>query len=248
LRFLTELVLGQAGLATPLVFALCIAGALLAVRLGLRRREPGWTLLALFTAIPTAVFVQHALGDRVQANWPAVVYPSAVIAAAGVQGRFWTRLRVPAIGLGVAITGAAYLQAAAAPFPLPVLSDPTAIRLDGWQQMAAQVELARRAAAATFVAADSYSVAAELAWRLPASVPVVAVGSRWRYFDLLRPDLAGESGLLVDEGRSLRPWAGVEPKGTVSRTRGGQTIKAYRLYLVTGRERPGTSEAVLPRP
>ena len=44
------------------------------------------TLLAALTLPGAAVFVQHALGDRVQGNWPAILYPAAAVAAAGLGG------------------------------------------------------------------------------------------------------------------------------------------------------------------
>ena len=82
-RFLGELIAGQIGLATPLVFALCVAGVVLAVRAAWRSRDPAWMLLVVMTVPAVAVFVQHAMGDRVQGNWPAVVYPAAAITEIG---------------------------------------------------------------------------------------------------------------------------------------------------------------------
>ncbi len=118
-RFLGELIVGQIGLATPLVFLLCVGGVVLAVRLAWRRRDPAWMLLAALTVPPILVFVEHALGDRVQANWPAIIYPAAVVAACGLDARFWQRLRRPAVALGLAITGVVYVQAATGVIPLP---------------------------------------------------------------------------------------------------------------------------------
>ncbi len=252
LRFLAELAAGQAGLATPLVFVLCVAGAVLALRRGWGRRDPAWTLLALLTLIPAVVFVQHAFGDRVQANWPAVLYPSATLAAAGLERRLWLRLRGPAVALGLAITAAVYIQASAAPVPLPVRFDPTAMRLAGWRGLADRVEAARRAAGASFVAADEYSQAGELARALPAPVPVIGVERRWALFDLPHPDITGKVGILVRSARrgpdiDARPWASLRPLGEVERRRGAQVVERFRLYRVIGRSGRGVPEALLPR-
>lgn len=252
IRFLGELAAGQAGLATPLVFILCVAGTLLALRLAWRRRDPTWTLLALLTLIPVIVFVQHAFGDRVQANWPAVLYPSATLAAAGLEWRMWLRLRTPAVALGLAITGVVYVQATAAPFPLPSRLDPTALRLAGWQGLADQVEAARRTAGAHFVAADDYGPAAELARALPGAVPVIGVERRWSLFALPRPVIAGQTGLLVRSERrgpdvDAHPWATIRPIGEAARRRGTQVVERYRLYRVVARAQPSTAEALLPR-
>ncbi len=252
LRFLGELALGQAGLATPLIFVLCVAGGVAALRLGLRRREPGWALLALLAAIPAALFVEHAFGDRVQANWPAVLYPAAVIAAAGLAGRFWVYLRAPATGLGLAVTLTVYAQAAWGVLPVPARLDPTALQLRGWKALAAEVQAARRRTGAAFVAAEEYGVAARLAWTLPRDVRVIAVGPRWALFGLPRPAPADDPGLLVRSerragSRVTAPWAVVRPVGEAGRMAPDGTVVArYRLLTVIGSGRTEAA-AVLPR-
>ncbi len=251
-RFLGELAVGQIGLATPIVFVLCAAGVVLAVRLAWRRRDPAYTLLVVMTVPAIAVFVQHALGDRVQGNWPAIIYPGATIAAAGLDGRRWQRLRAPAVALGLIVTALVYVQALAAPFPLPARLDPTALQLAGWPGLAAQVEAARAQTGAGFVAADQYGVAAELARTLPPDVPVIGVEPRWALFDLPRPKLAGETGILLRSARrgadlDRASWATVQPIGQAVRRRNGEPIERYDLFRVTAGA-TATPAAVLPRP
>jgi 4-amino-4-deoxy-L-arabinose transferase-like glycosyltransferase len=250
-RFLGELIAGQVGLATPLVFALCVAGLVLAVRMARRSRDPAWTLLAVMTVPAVAVFAQHALGDRVQGNWPAIIYPAAAIAAAGLDRPIWHRLRAPAVALGLAITAVVYLQAVAAPFPLPARLDPTALQLAGWPGLAAQVEAVRVRAGATFVASDEYGEAAELARNLPTDVTVIGVEPRWGFFDLPRPEIAGQTGILVRSARrrtdiDTRPWTEVQPIGEAVRSRDGEPIERFDLYRVVAGP-AATPEAVLPR-
>ncbi|MGI4748790.1 MAG: glycosyltransferase family 39 protein, partial [Janthinobacterium lividum] len=112
-RYLPELLGGQLGLATPFILVLLVAGMIRAVRAGWRG-EAGPALLACVTLLPLAVFVQHAFGDRVQANWPGLLYPGAAIAAAA--GARWWR---SASALGFALVLPVYVQATLAPFPLP---------------------------------------------------------------------------------------------------------------------------------
>ena len=237
-RFVAELIGGQVGLATPLVFLFCAAGVGLAVRLAWRRREPVWTLLTAMTLPALLVFAEHAFGDRVQGNWPAILYPAAAIAAAGLDSPFWRRLLRPALGLGFTVTGVAYLQGIFGIFPIPPRFDPTALQLAGWEGFADTVEATRRGDGAAFIVADQYGVAAQLARSVPATV--VGIEPRWAFTDLPQAAIAGRRGILV---RSLRrgpdvdtgPWSEITEIGIGSRFRDGMVVEGYRLYSVVGR-------------
>ncbi|HEY4043201.1 MAG TPA: glycosyltransferase family 39 protein, partial [Rhodopila sp.] len=100
--FLAELVGGQIGLATPLIWALCMAGLVVATCRTWWLRDPRWSLLVALSLPPTVVFVQHAIGDRVQGNWPAIIYPALTVAAGAmaISRRWW----IAAAALGSAIT------------------------------------------------------------------------------------------------------------------------------------------------
>ena len=251
-RHVGELVAGQVGLATPLVLLLCIAGIGLAIGRMRRDRDPAWSLLAATAIVPALVFLEHALGDRVQANWPAIIYPGAAVAAAGLAGRFWSRLTMPAIGLGLVMTFAVYLQAVAAPLPLPRRYDPTLGRLGGWDNLARRIEATRLQAGARYVAVASYGEAALLARLLPPDVPVIGVDPRWVLFALPSGHAAtdGVAGLLVQSAHHAAPpdpteWASIVEIGTVERNRHGVPAESYRLYRVAG-SRSSRPEALLP--
>jgi 4-amino-4-deoxy-L-arabinose transferase-like glycosyltransferase len=251
-QYVGELIGGQLGLATPLVLLLCVAGIAVAARRGWHGRDPAWTLLAALSLPPVLVFLEHALGDRVQGNWPAIVYPAAVIAAAGMTGAGWHRLVRPAVALGLAMTAIVYLQASIGAFPIPVRYDVTALQLDGWPGLAAQVDTVRIREHADFVAADQYGVAGELGYWLPADVTAVAVSGRWRLFDLPRAARNAQTGILVRSTRrgpvtDTHTWAKAELIGTIARRHGDAAIESYYLYRVAGIVDP-TDSAVLPRP
>jgi 4-amino-4-deoxy-L-arabinose transferase-like glycosyltransferase len=252
IRFIGELIGSQVGLVTPLVFVLFSAGVVFAARLAWRTRDPVWTLLTSMTLPAVLVFAQHALGDRVQGNWPAIIYPPAAIAAATLRGRVWQRLQGPALALGLAITLIVYVQAGFRPVALPVGLDPPALRLSGWGTLAAQIAEVRQREAADFVAADQYGVAAELAREMPAGISVVGIEPRWALFDLPRPVLAGRTGILVrstrrgDAGDRL-PWSFIGELGEAVRRRDGSTVEAFRLFRVAGLASPEPA-ALLPRP
>ena len=229
-RYIPELVGGQIGLATPVILLLLVVGMMGAVAAG-RRGAAGLSLLAWITLLPVAVFIQHAFGDRVQANWPGLLYPGAAIAAAATMAaaRWWR----PAAALGFLLVLPVYVQAAFAPVDLPLAIDITGKRLAGWQDLASRIG----AADPGFIAADEYGLAAELARALPGRV-VLGVEPRWRLFAL--PHEAGgvASGVLVrSERRHDAPdpafWAGMTPAGEVDRAAGDHVIERYRLFRVT---------------
>ncbi len=244
--FLAELVGGQIGLATPLVWALCMIGLGVAVIRAWRRRDAGWSLLVALSLPPIVVFVQHAVGDRVQGNWPAIIYPALVVAAGGMalRARWW----ISASALGFAITVIVYLQALVHPVPLPSRLDPIALRLAGWDGLATEAEAARVAARADYIAADNYSVASELAWWLPSQVSVVGTDPRWRLLDLPARPIGGTTGLwITDAGRHMAPettpWLQVERVGTIFRP--GSGTAGLALYRI--QPRPGAEAVALPR-
>jgi 4-amino-4-deoxy-L-arabinose transferase-like glycosyltransferase len=253
IRFLGELVAGQAALATPLVFAFCVAGAGAAAIRAWRGRDGAAMLLSALVLPGAALFLWQATGSRVQGNWPAILYPAAAIAGAALlRAPAWLRLRVPALVLGGVMTAAAYVQASAAPLPLPRRQDPTLARLGGWPGLAAAVEVAALQHGAGFVATEEYGLAAQLAWHLPPGRVVIAMDQRWRHFGLAAPP-PGVTGMLVrSERRGEGPplWPGAErlpgPDGRVLRVRRGIEAEAYRLHRVA--TAPGQpAAAVLPR-
>ena len=230
--FLAELIGGQIGLATPLVWVLCMIALVVAVRRSWARRDVGWSLLATLSVPPVLVFVQHAFGDRVQGNWPAIIYPALAVGAGGLAltRRWW----VSASAVGFAITALAYVQATSGLLPLPPRIDPIAIRLDGWGALARQVATLDQAANAGFVAADNYAVASELAWRMPPDVPVVATGERWRLTTLTQARIGGQTGLLVSDAGGAPDaaiWTDVERIGAA--TRPGAPGRGFTVYRVT---------------
>ena len=247
-QYLAELAAGQIGLATPLVLVLCAGGAWAALR-QVRRRDPAWTLLAALIWPGVLIFVQHAVGDRVQANWPAVLYPAAVVAAAGLGGRLWR----PASALGLSITAVVYAQAALAVFPLPRRADVTLIRLAGWDSLASQLEAARKANGAAWVAAEEYGLASQLARSLP-ETQVIGVEQRWGYTDLpsAAQALRTSPGLVIQSDRRGSPpvealWADLQPVGRAVRARRGVEAETYTIYRAAG-FRGAVATAILPHP
>jgi 4-amino-4-deoxy-L-arabinose transferase-like glycosyltransferase len=241
---LAALVAGQIGLATPIIAALMAVGLVRAWRTG---AEPA--RLALLTAlVPMAVFLQHTLSGPVQANWPAILYPGAALCAAGCATALTRRWLAPALILGAVVNGAIYLQAVAAPIPLPPHRDPLALQLAGWRHLARAAARAVRGSHARFLAAPDYATASYLAYELKGRVPVIGFGPRWRTFDLPQAgEMAGSPGVLIETHRRGPPnpaWFGsVRPLAAAARRKDGQIVERYDLYHIVAR--PAAPGAIL---
>jgi 4-amino-4-deoxy-L-arabinose transferase-like glycosyltransferase len=225
-QFLLELCASVFFLATPVVFGAAVRG------LSVRGVHP---LLLWLTLLPASVFLEHTLTGRVQANWVAILFPAACVAAA--VARRWL---VPAVISGLALTGLVYWQAFAAPFPIPARDDPTALQLAGWQDFVNAAAAGRPA----FLTSDDYATSAMLAYYAPPGVTVAGFDRpynvRWRYFGFA--SFQGAEGILL----TRRADAGCPVLlGTLDRKRGDQVIAVYRVCQFNGALFPGV---LLPRP
>ncbi|WP_240775279.1 ArnT family glycosyltransferase [Neokomagataea tanensis] len=214
-QFLGELIGGQIGLATPLVFAIFAMGLVHAYR---RRAEVGAYLLCWIALLPLCVFLQHALGDRVQANWPAVVYPAwALIGALSLVRVRW------AVASGCAIF---VLVAVHAVYQVPALApnkDPVARQTAGWERFASDAASLVQQKKADAVAAEDYGVASKLA-EAGLKVPVIGLDPRWQFLGLAAQPF--QNVLIIND---IHPNS---PKGEViCRSYAGHAIRCYRVTV-----------------
>ncbi len=239
---LADLILGQIGLATPLIALVLVIGTIRAIRSG----DAGLRLLALSVILPTVIFLEHSLSGVVQGNWPAILYPGAALAAAGTLDASWRRWLAPALALGFALTSLVYLQVTARPIALPPARDPIALQMRGWRAWSRAV--AHAAKGAPIIATD-YATIAELDWGLPGRNRLIAAGPRWHWFALPHPQRA-RTALLIQSNRHGPPpsalFSAITRLGALNRQSEGVTVQAYTLYRVT--LRPGAPAARLGRP
>jgi 4-amino-4-deoxy-L-arabinose transferase-like glycosyltransferase len=246
--FLSELVFGQIGLATPGAFMLFAAGIVMAVRTMLRSRDNAWSLLAALSVPPALVFLQHAVGDRVQGNWPAILYPAASVAASGLSAPVWRRWVWPSVGLGFGIVTIVYMHAVTGWPAVAGGRDPAARELFGWDGLAVEAERALRNSGGRFVAAEPYGLASELAWTLPSRTLVVNAGVHWSPGEPPRNKVASTPGILIRPeryGDAPPPgeWQNVTRLPGIARKSGGAEIERYAVFRVevTGLLFPGPS-------
>ena len=188
LKRLGDMIGGQAGLVSPILFVLFA----IAVARGLRRISSDATFaLAMIAAFTFLFFCYSATRQRVEANWPAPAYIAAIPLLAGLEARGrldrWLRAGV---WLAAVLSAIIYLHAAFEILPLPPRKDPLA-RAAGWGDLAAALDVAARRAASTdgaraWIAADRYQDASEIAFHLPSHPTAFSLNlsGRSNQFDL----------------------------------------------------------------
>ncbi len=243
LRFAPEYIGATIGAANPL-FVVAAGG-------WLARRERGPVdpeaeakrLLIAYMAPALLYFLVHALHDRVQANWPAPVYPAfAMLAgAAAVRAPLWARRTAAAgVAFGAAVLAALYLYAAIG-WPAFGAADPLA-RIGGWRALAAEVCARAESEGAAYVLVRDYAATAPLMVYGDGARPVIQAEDRERWTFLPPPDMSvfASPGLAFgDADRDFaeelaRRFRSVEPIGRLLRRVGGVPVGAYELYRVSG--------------
>ncbi|MBQ3818000.1 MAG: glycosyltransferase family 39 protein [Acetobacter sp.] len=226
LTFIGELFAGQVGLITPLIFVLFVGGCVCLWQ----KRDRFSVLLLCIVLCPLLVFIQHAIGARVQANWPLVIYPALALAAACWYPRWWIYAPI----LGGVLTMLVIGQALWTPLPLSAHVDVMARQIGGWRHLAKTVDTV--VPSGLPIMADDYGLASELAFYMPQRV-VIAVGQRWRLFALPHP-LCGIKGyLLRSHKRTDSPrgdWFQIsgKPFASLARMRKSVVLDTYSLYRV----------------
>ena len=188
LKRLGDMIGGQAGLVSPILFALF---GLAAVR-GLRRTTTNETyVLAVISTFTFLFFCYSATRQRVEANWPAPAYIAAIPLLAtlplSVSLAQWLRAGLWLAGVMSLLI---YVHAAFDILPIPPRKDPVA-RSAGWRELAAAATATARrsplsAAGRTWIAADRYNDAAELAFYTPEHPTTFSLnlGGRSNQYDL----------------------------------------------------------------
>jgi len=188
LKRLGDMIGGQAGLVSPILFVLLA----IAVVRGLRRTSSDAAfVLATIAAFTFLFFCYSATRQRVEANWPAPAYIAAIPLLGALAGSTrlerWLR---GGIWFAAVLSAVIYLHAAFEILPLPPRKDPIA-RSAGWGELAAALDAAGRRAKSTdratsWIAADRYQDASELAFHLPSHPTAFSLNlsGRGNQFDL----------------------------------------------------------------
>ena len=201
----------------------------------------------LSTIAPAALyFLLHALHDRVQGNWLAPLFPACAILAAdwvaerAAQGASGWRAPVAkaalwAAPLGLAVMALAFLQATTGFLPLGA-ADPTA-RLEGFRDLARDLDARARAEGAPYVLTQGYALTSLMRFYgdpvdrgrpARAAHPLDLRAGAAREPCSPSPGLAlGEAGRHFDLILKMR-YRSVEPLGAIERRRDGRADRDLR--------------------
>lgn len=267
LRHVGEFLGAFVGLLNPLTALLVLlglGGTVRALREG--RAEAG---LLVWTSLPfLAYLLVHAFHTRVQANWPAPLYPALVLLAAQVAAqtaaqtapaaaRLRARLAAAAIALGLGASLLVQLHAAVPFTGALARKDPT-FQTRGWDDIrGALLRLAEEQHAA-WLATHGYGLNAQLAFALrEADLPVEQLTERIRYVMAapLAADTVARTALFVTEERRdpgiawlQARFAEVATVGTLTRTVRGVTLERLTVYRVAGPRGGDPRDPVFPLP
>lgn len=242
-----DLLGGQAGLVSPVVFVMMGIAAWRA----LRRGTEAAFALAVVATFAFAFFVYSATRRHVEPNWPAMAYiPGAVLigaAAWDARGRAWLRGGLWFAGV---LSLVVYVQGVVPVLPVPPRRDPIA-RAHGFQALAgsAQAAASRTHAPAVWLGADRYQDASEIAFHGTGHPTVFAMNlsGRQNQYDLWPafPQLAKPGASLVlalDEvpgvhstAARLQPWFTSLTRGSlVELRRGSGVVTTRRIWILSG--------------
>jgi len=244
MRFIPELIGAYLGLASPITAVLSGWGLWIVLRCAIRsRRPPELILAAMIMPFVLYCFV-HAVHARVQANWPAPLYPMlavcAAIALCSVAGKeVRRRLEWGALVVGFALSGLIYAHAVHPIVYGPGIADPTS-QMRGWAELAAEVERLRRVHGAGWIATSSYATTGQLAFQLKSGPPVVQLNERIRYAHLppVEDRIVHAPAIYIELERNLvmsmlkQRFASITDLGILTRRYQDNALDRYVIYRV----------------
>lgn len=219
-----EFFASQVGVVSPFLFAFLLLAVIWAWRQGLKTGREDLLLLACLSAPVFLFFQVWSFGSKVQGNWAAHAYFTAVVAAAGwsetwpVWGprRQTTRLLNGLLRASI-IAPLVYLAFVVAveiwgPLGIRWLSGADLVnkRLRGWPELGRAVgEVMRTTPKAPFLLSDRYQIASELAFYVEGQPQVfnANLGRRMNQYDVWGgwDTLRGRDGLFVTSGAGHPP-------------------------------------------
>jgi len=250
--YLAEFLVTQIGLMNPLVVAALVpAVAAIAWRARIPAGSPNEArrILACTIAPAAIYFLLHSLHDRVQGNWLAPLYPAVAILVADwvAEIRRWRDSGLAAAiantarwaaPIGLAVAALTFAEAMTSAIPLG--PDSPLARLEGYRDLARDLDAKARAEHAPYVLTQGYALTSLMTYYGDSAFPVVQPEQRMRWIFEPQPSESlfaargfalGEPGRHFDLILEMR-YRKVEPAGVLKRREAGGTLEPYELYRV----------------
>jgi Dolichyl-phosphate-mannose-protein mannosyltransferase len=203
---LVELLMVEFILLNPLISVFAIRGVVQSARKSGPPDGPDLSLLLSVSAPFAAYLVLHSLHARVEAHWPAPLYPGmAILAAVAAEmaptGGVWARMRAAAAPVGLILSLLVMLHLLIPATDITSVADPS-LAVRDWPGFAARIEAERRQVGASWIGTIHYGTDAQMTFEVP-QTPVAELMDRDRFpptDSSWRVDLR-QPGLVVDLGR-----------------------------------------------
>lgn len=242
-KYIFEFIGALAGLLNPLIAVPAALGMGLLVKRSWRANEAA--ALVVLTVAPFLIYLLwHSLHARVQANWPAPLFPALALMAAvfiaSAKHRAWRHSACAASILGVGVALLVQLHAVTPFTGALARKDPT-FQLRGWSEVKSNLAEAAERTDAAFIATTGYGLNGQLSYLFKDSLPVVQLNERIRYVMSASPgvELFQHPGLYVseerrDNSRHLRAvFEEVDQIAVIPRTVEGTTLENLVVYVVS---------------
>ena len=245
-KYIFEFIGAYVGLLNPLIAVLAGFGAW---RLARRfvQRETVASLLIL-SVLPFLLYLAyHSLHSRVQANWPALLFPAMALIAASFVAQtdfrplLMKRIAVAGISIGTFIAVIVQVHAISPITGQFARKDPT-FQLRGWQEIGAELNAIAVREGATYIATSGYGLNGQLSFLFKDILPAVQLNERIRY-EMQPPlplDFFAKPGLYVAEerrdrsGQLINSFESVDPVGTLTRSVDGYKLENLVVYRISG--------------
>jgi undecaprenyl-diphosphatase len=242
---------GQAGVVTPLLFLAALWATVRGTIQGFKKRSPKLLLLFWTSAPVFAFFAYSSLRSKVEPNWPALAYFSAVVLLAGiVAGRWpeWGRGK-KALSWAVAVsalllTTLAHLQPLYPLIPISPRKDPTS-QLHGWRALGQHIHKTAQTldeGKEVFVLASRHQFVGEGMFYTQGKMPIYQWDAPLRINSLSARSSPppGSTAIYFDEGgNSLPPrlashFAACESLEPLVVKRNGVPVRTHPFWKCTG--------------
>jgi len=249
-----DLIGGQLGLVSPIVFALMAYAVWRTIR---RPLDDVRFALAVVAVGSWVFFVYSAMRRSVEPNWPAPSYiPGVALLAAIATTEGLQRWLRRGVALAAVLVGVLYVHALVPILPIPARRDPLA-RNEGWSGVAARMNEAKVpvGGGVSRLGAARYQDVSELAYHTTGeglgeptpSVICTCLSGRHNQYDLwpgfpqvAKPGdalilLLDESAGVPETSAALAPYFATVSRGALApQLRGDDTVSVRRIWILEG--------------